>query len=117
MKNVMFALLVVLSINVSIVDKAEARLSWLSRANCASFNESVTWDIVSHYLWTYTSHSKNGVFMHGWNTGWRYTWRSYAGHNEWPGGWYVWGNHYRWLNWNIYKLGTTHTTDCNLSQW
>lgn len=115
-------LAVVLSValmNVICVGKSEAALAWFSRANCLTLNESITWDPFSTYwLWTYTGHYQNGVLMHGWNTGWQLTWRSYAGHSDGSfGGWYVWGNHYR-LNYTaMIHLGSTSAVDCNLSSW
>lgn len=108
-------------ISFSHIPDSKAGLSWLSRANCLSLNESITWDPFSlNWLWTYTSHFKNGVFFHGWNTGWSWTSRSYAGDSDdfFGSSWYVWGNHYRYHpTIGTLYLGSTSAVDCNLSQW
>jgi hypothetical protein len=105
--------------NLLHINDASAALAWFSRANCATMNESITWDpFASYWLWTYTGHYKNGVLQHGWNTGWALTWRSYAGHSDGDySGWYVWGEHYRLNATKMIHLGSTDAVDCNLSSW
>ncbi len=111
-KTITFVLL------MSLAGSANAALSWFSRANCMTLNESITWDPYARYwLWTYTAHSENFNFKHGWNTGWRLTWRSYAGHSDNSGYWVVKGNHYTYRYARVQKLGSTYAVNCNLTQW
>ncbi|WP_156100016.1 hypothetical protein [Nitrosococcus oceani] len=119
--KVVFAMSGILIISTLVPPKdAEAALSLFSRANCAGVNESISWDPwASNWLWTDSYHYHNGTFKHIISTGWAYTWRSRAGHqNEGWGGWFVSGAHWRWSSSiGTYWMGSTSATDCNLSQW
>lgn len=93
----------------------------------AGAQESITvdWRFNPYWLWTASSHYRNGVILHTINTtrggvtsGWDYTWRSYAGHlgtEFWYGT--VIGYHYSSYQGFITSLGTTTASNCNLSQW
>jgi len=101
-------------------NRAEAALSLFSRANCASINESISWDPWAYnWLWTDSYHYYNGIYRHLVRTGWEYTLRSRAGHSlEAYGGWFVSGVHWRWSSLaGVYWMGGTSAYDCNLSQW
>ena len=87
---------------------------------------SVDWGFKPYWLWTASSHYRNGAFLHTINTipkapnnnGWEYTWRSYAGHlaSEF---WYgqVIGYHWR-SDYGLYVfMGNSSATDCNLANW
>ena len=113
-------ILIALMVNIGLTEKSEAALSWFSRANCATLNESISWDPYAyHWLWTYTAHYKMGPLKHKWNTGWKHTWRSYAGHSDGATlGWYVKGRHWKYVpNVGVQELGWTSATDCNLGEW
>lgn len=112
----------------SFVFAPEARaLGFVSRS-CAPFGAqesiSVDWGLKNYWLWTASSHYRNGIFLHNTNTvskgnnGWEFTWRSYAGHfrSEFYYGRVVghhWGNDRGWF---IF-YGNTEAVDCNLRQW
>lgn len=55
-----------------------------SRANCAGFNESVTWNAHASHYWRVESHHYNNPEpkppVHILNSGMNLTWRAYAGH-------------------------------------
>lgn len=56
--------------------------------------------------------------MHGWNTGWKFTWRSYSGHSDGlTGGWYVLGKHYSAVSGALVFLGNTTAVHCNITHW
>ena len=96
--------------------------------SCLPFGaqESVTvdWGFRRYWLWTASSHYRNGYWLHNVNTvgkgqnGWEYTWRSYAGHfaSEY---WYgtVVGHHYRSDYGFIVFLGNSTASNCNVAQW
>lgn len=118
--KIVFVMSGILTISTLVpIKDADAALSLLSRANCASFNESVSWDPWAYnWLWTDSYHYHNGIYKHIISTGWAYTWRSYAGDHELPGGWFVSGAHWRLSSSvGVYWMGSTSAIDCNLSQW
>jgi hypothetical protein len=88
-----------------------------SRANCIN-NESITWDWTTYRMsGTVSQHYRNGVWIHGINTGWEYTWRSAAVHwgEAKPGsGWTVIG--YHWLRENNKErmIDITEVSDCSI---
>jgi len=88
--------------------------------------ESVTvdWHFRPHYLWTTSTHYRNGVFLHTAGAAdeggpaWHLGWRAYAGHfgsDFWYGR--VIGRHYAYRAGMVSFLGTSQATDCNLDQW
>lgn len=109
---------------------AHADLTWFSRANCFSNNESISWHANNpKWLWTNSWHYYQGAFQHcensagyicGYGSGWEYTWRSAVVHQfEGYGGWGVYGEHWRWnvnLNKVVY-MGTTSASGCNPTHW
>jgi hypothetical protein len=78
------------------------KLTFHSRANCLSFNETVSWDATRKwYLYTYAEHRHLNSKTNSWDEvhevydGPSITWRSAAYHfNEGYGGWFVSGMHY-----------------------
>lgn len=91
-----------------------------SRANCAGFNESISWDATRKYwLETRSRHvSPLPNFSHTGTSHQEFTWRSANCHfaEAWKGdNWLVYGQH--WIsndgkNWQI--LGYTEASDCSL---
>jgi hypothetical protein len=98
---------------------SQAGLVWFSRANCIN-NESITWDWPgnTYQLWTSSSHYnyRTARWQPAIITGWEWTYRSAAVHwgEGYSGGWYVEGNHWRYMPYGMWKLGQTRTTGCNL---
>ena len=100
------------------ITPSQAGLVWFSRANCVN-NESISWDwpTNNHYLWTDSYHYKNGAWEPVIRTGWAWTYRSGAVHwgEGFYGGYYVVGDHWRWLSgYGVHHLGRTQTNHCNL---
>jgi len=98
---------------------AHAGLVWFSRANCVN-NESITWDWPgnNYWLWTNSHHYKARVW-HVVQTGWQWTNWSPAAHlgEGFSGGYFVVGNHYRFLpGYGEFRMGHTETTQCNLGK-
>jgi hypothetical protein len=91
-----------------------------SRANCAGFNESISWHFGHSYnLITYSKHTSPkasyGCYFN--SGGWNKTWRSAACHfAEGYGGWHVIGYHYTRDDngWNEQLLKITEADDCNI---
>ncbi|MGH8808161.1 MAG: hypothetical protein ACREX0_09820, partial [Noviherbaspirillum sp.] len=97
---------------------SQAGITWFSRANCFN-NESISrdWPANNHWLWTNSYHYKNGTWEPTISTGWEYTYRSAAVHwrEGFYGGYYVVGDHWRWLSWyGTQYFGRTQTNNCNL---
>lgn len=97
---------------------SQAGLVWFSRANCAN-NESISWDWPgnNYWLWTNSHHYKNGKWEPVVQTGWEFTYRSAAVHwgEGFSGGYFVVGNHYRWMpGYGEHRFGHTETNNCNL---
>lgn len=94
-----------------------------SRANCAGFNESVTWHLGHSYWWRVESHHflsiRNARPHHVVNTGANLTWRAAAYHaNEAYSSrgdhWYVAGYHFYYPNGREILDATTKALDCNI---
>lgn len=93
-----------------------------SRANCAGFNESITWHAGHSYYWRVESHH----FPYGWshpahivNTGKQYTWRAAAYHlNEAYANrgdkWFVRGYHFYYVDGRQIFDQVTEANDCNI---
>jgi len=95
-----------------------AALTHHSRANCAGFNESISWRLgYSYLLRTYSEHFRNiddDLPAHTLDTGQQRTWRSAAVHaTEGYGGWYVRGSHliHDGRDWTEIR---TWATDCKI---
>lgn len=88
-----------------------------SRANCVN-NESISWEYrVYRELGTVTHHYHDGIFIHGYSTGWENTWRSAAAHwgEALPGsGWRVVGYHWQKINGQDVLLQITDVSDCSI---
>lgn len=70
-----------------------------SRANCGTFNESITWHYLEPHWWKVISIHESARYNHQVNTGLNYTWRAAAYHfNEATdvanNPWYVKGMHF-----------------------
>lgn len=90
-----------------------------SRANCAGFNESITWWLAHHHWWQVKSyHTSPRGPAHLLNTGMNYTWRAAAYHmrEAYQGdGWAVKGLHfYRGTNGQTIFDVQTIATDCSI---
>jgi hypothetical protein len=89
-----------------------------SRANCVSFNESVSWHANNYYwFWVNSVHWKDGKQQHQLIVDWAYTWRAASYHTkEGYGGWTVEGHH--WMKdsqagWPV-EVATETVTDCSI---
>ena len=94
-----------------------------SRANCAGFNESITWYLGGSYWWRVESHHFRKVGdarpVHILNTGKNLTWRAAAYHtNEAYSSrgdkWYVAGYHFFYPNGREILDTTTMAVDCSI---
>ena len=90
-----------------------------SRANCFTFNESVTWYKDHYYWWRVKSlHQSDKGISHMVDTGMAYTWRAAAFHSgealgERTGQWFVQGFHFYMNNGReIYDVYTS-SSDCS----
>lgn len=94
-----------------------------SRANCAGFNESITWHLNNAYWWRVESHH----FPPGWsrplhilNTGTNHTWRAAAYHateaySSRGDKWWVNGFHFYYPDGTHERLDTmTSVGDCSI---
>jgi hypothetical protein len=122
-------LLAAVPVGISIATPNASALGIVSRSCLpAGAQESITvdWGFNYYWLWTASSHYRNGAWLHNVNTtsnagstgGWEYTWRSYAGHlgtEYWYG--QVTGYHYKKIGGVVSFMGNSWATDCNLSQW
>lgn len=95
-----------------------------SRANCAGFNESISWEFNKYrYLQTFSQHNDTAGKAH-WscnlNTGWQYTWRSAAyhykeGYSSNGDRWHVEGQHWGLNAYNEpVRYDLTSADDCNI---
>lgn len=96
-------------------------LTWHSRANCLSINESITWHHGHSYILNTDSYHYYGTMdanqpKHIMKTGWVNTWRSADVHwTEGTGGWIVSGDHYILdKNRQPQLLGSTIVKDCSI---
>lgn len=138
------ASLLALSLCLTPLAANSAALTWFSRANCGVpfpfapftgiyFNESISWTGItgpSYYLQTFSHHNLNGYALqdgsnwlgyHYKDSGFDYTWRSYAGdlHSSTIPQQWVHGNHWL-LDASVgvwYYLGYTFATGCNITEW
>lgn len=116
MKKILFLLFLTVFSSAS-----NAGVSVLSRANCASFNESVTWGWPESERKTSSWQLEDGLpgnFAFNVVDNYRVTWRSYAGANR-IGTFVVRGKHW-WAHesyGSVYHFANTYATGCNLSQW
>ncbi len=93
-----------------------------SRANCAGFNESVTWHAAHYYWWRVESHHfapGTNYAAHVLNTGKNYTWRAAAYHpaeaySSRGDKWWVNGYHYYYPNAKETLDVMTSVGDCNI---
>jgi hypothetical protein len=95
-------------------------LSHHSRANCAGFNETVSWQAGhSYWFWINSRHRfNNGKIDHQAILDWVYTWR--AANYHWPegssGGWTVEGHH--WMkpseNGSPREIANEFVSDCSI---
>jgi len=113
------AALVLLSLCLN-AEAGVAAITYHSRANCAGFNESISWRLGYSYWFQTLSqhiHNVNGVPMgHLLDTGMAQTWRSAAYHaTEGYGGWSVIGTHY-FFNDSLKQWTSvvTRATDCSI---
>lgn len=89
-----------------------------SRANCASFNESVSWHLRhSYWLWVVSRHRYPNKYDHQLVVDWAITWRAAAYHtNEGYGGWTVEGHH--WMRDSEaslpYQVAQEFVADCSI---
>ena len=112
---------ILLTASCAMVAPTNAGLVWFSRANCAN-NESITWDWPGNNYWLWTDGFHYKFQQRAWepriSTGWEWTYRSAAMHwgEGFNGGYYVYGNHYRYVpNVGQIFLGRTATDNCNIS--
>lgn len=90
-----------------------------SRANCATFNESVTWNKNESHWWRVKSlHQSERGEAHLVDTGMAYTWRAAAFHagealGERTGQWYVQGYHFYLNNGREIYDSYTSADGCN----
>lgn len=94
-------------------------LTWHSRANCITINESITWEFgKNQWLKTVGYHYyKNAAKANcDISDGWQYTWRSASIHwTEGHGGWQVCGDHYtKNEKGDPVYIAQTCAKDCNL---
>lgn len=92
-------------------------LTWHSRANCAGFNESITWDARWYRTYATVSDHFYGRNVHEINPGFEDSWRSAAYHYaEGYGGWKVIGSH--WMvheqTGRTFMLGQETVVDCSI---
>lgn len=94
-----------------------------SRANCAGFNESITWHLGHSYWWRVESHHYMSMAdarpHHVLNTGQDLTWRAAAYHateaySSRGDHWYVAGYHFYYPNGREVLDATTMATDCSI---
>jgi hypothetical protein len=90
------------------------------RANCLSFNESITWHLGNPDYWRVASfhYRINGgqpYFQHSINTGKVFSWRAAAYHTTegFSNDWYVVGNHFDYVNGTEFLAYVTTATDCS----
>ena len=95
-------------------------ITYHSRANCAGFNESISWRLGYSY-WFQTlsqhTHNVNGIPIgHLLDSGESLTWRSAAYHaTEGYGGWAVTGTHYFYNDaFQRWTIVVTQATDCSI---
>jgi hypothetical protein len=95
-----------------------------SRANCAGFNESITWHLGHSYWWRVESHHFLSLGdkrpHHILNTGKVFTWRAAAYHGKegWQSRgdhWYVAGYHFFYPHGREVLDATTMAVDCGLN--
>lgn len=100
-----------------------AEFTMHSRANCAGFNESISWHFKhSYWLLTHTRHTNPDApwICDFWSADdWEITWRSAALHfaEGWNGQrWYVVGNHWTTPDAGMTSIlmSTTDAVDCNI---
>jgi len=113
-KSIYLLVLTLLSINTN---AAFNGLSYHSRANCAGFNESITWDARWYRTYATISDHFYGRNVHEIKLTWEDTWRSAAYHYaEGYGGWQVIGSH--WMvderTARSFYLGTTNVVNCSI---
>lgn len=92
-------------------------LTWHSRANCLTINESITWEFnKKHTLRTISEHyNPTDNDRHQFDTYWDITWRSAAIHfGEGYGGWIVNGHHQVYEDNKIKDLYTLNVSDCKI---
>lgn len=109
-----------------LVNAAVLRPTAHSRANCAGFNESITWHAGHSYWWRVESHHFLNITdrapHHIINTGKAYTWRAAAyhateGYSSRGDHWYVVGYHFNYPNGPNGRErldAITMATDCGL---
>lgn len=94
-----------------------------SRANCAGFNESITWQLGHSYWWRVESHHYFSIGdsrpHHILNTGTNLTWRAAAYHpteaySSRGDHWYVAGYHFYYPNGREVLDVTTMAVDCSI---
>jgi hypothetical protein len=94
-----------------------------SRANCAGFNESVTWDGIQSFNWRVESHHFRDISWPGpthiLNTGTVYTWRAAAYHateaySSRGDKWYVRGFHFYYPDGKERLDVITTAVDCSI---
>jgi hypothetical protein len=94
-----------------------------SRANCAGFNESITWQLGHSYWWRVISlhYASIGDTLphHSLDTGKNFTWRAAAYHakeaySSRGDKWFVAGYHFIYLNGRETLDTTTLATDCSI---
>ena len=89
-----------------------------SRANCAGFNETVSWHANHHYwMWVVSRHRSRYGADHQLVADWAYTWRSAAFHTgEGFGGWTVEGHHWvREAQGSVpYQVAEEFVDDCSI---
>ena len=94
-----------------------------SRANCAGFNESITWQLGYSYWWRVESHHFLSIGdarpHHILNTGKNLTWRAAAyhateGYSSRGDHWYVAGYHFFYPNGREVLDTTTMAIDCSI---
>jgi len=92
-----------------------------SRANCAGFNESVSWEFNnSWWLWVNSEHinSMTGAVIHTLSSGWQLTWRNAMYHYPeppWGWSWRVHGTHYMLMsNGQPFVAAEEDVSDCSI---
>src|ERR1700688_3928201 len=89
-----------------------------SRANCAGFNESVSWDfLIPHEMWVLSEHTHLPTGSYHWlASGWQNIWRNAEYHSgEGYGGWISHGTH--WMKdvyGRAYIVAEEFTDNCDL---
>lgn len=94
-------------------------LTYHSRANCAGFNETISWHAGhAYWLWTVSRHRNADKHIdHQLVANWANTWRSAAYHaTEGYGGWTVEGHHWIKENeWGMpYEVANEYVADCSI---